>query len=313
MPIARQLIAGAVVAFVLAVGGSASAGLSDGASSDASTARIVFVDVGQGDGVVMKIGSKIIVSDAGEFELKNINNALRSLDAKQIDVAILSHPHKDHVKNFFDLFAAWDVKKAVMSQSDYWQGTLTNQAVMAAIAREGLTPTYVHTGQRFTWGGASWRILNPPEGAFTGGSADAGNSSVAFLLRVNGVEALFTGDIEEEVSADLVSRLPTLDGRLEVFLVTHHGSKYASPKELLDVTRPRFAVLSVGPNGFGHPTTETIARLKAVPATIWCTDVNGSVTARVSTSGAITWSASDQATPWWSATTKKKTGRCVKQ
>ena len=307
----RRLAAGAVCSLVLALGASAGAGLSADAGAAASTAKIVFVDVGQGDAVVMKIGSKIVVSDAGEFELENVNAALQALGAKRIDVAILSHPHADHVANFIDLFAQWQVKKAVLSRSSYWQGTKTNRAVMAAIADEGLTPTYVQAGQRFRWGGASWRILNPPQGQFTGGSGDAANSSVAYLLQVNGAEALFTGDIEEKVSRDLLSRLPTLEGRLEVFLVTHHGSKYASPKELLDLTRPRFAVLSVGSNSYGHPTPETISRLKAVPATIWCTDVNGSVTARISASGTLTWSASDQKVPWWASSTKKQTGRCV--
>ncbi len=281
----------------------------------AQPARIVFVDVGQGDGVVMKVGSKIIVSDAGEFKLKNMNDALRSLDASRIDVAILSHPHQDHVKNFIDLFATWNVKKAVLSKSAYWQGTETNRDVMDAIKDEGLTPTYVRSGQSFSWGGASWQILNPPEGAFTADSSTvAGNASVAYLLRVNRVELLFTGDIETQVSIDVASRLaPNLNGRVEVFLVTHHGSKKGSPKELLDVARPRFAVLSTGPNTHGHPTPEAIARLKAVPATIWCTDVNGSVTARVSASGTLTWSTTGQKAAWWDANTKKTTGGCVEQ
>ena len=77
----------------------------------------------------MKVGSKIIVSDAGEYGLKNVNAALTALGAKRIDVAIMSHPHEDHVKNFIDLFAQWQVKKAVMSRSAYWQGTQTNRAV----------------------------------------------------------------------------------------------------------------------------------------------------------------------------------------
>ncbi len=311
----RWLLVIALVALVLTVGGSASARVADHAAASASTAKIVFVDVGQGDGVVMKIGSKIIVSDAGEFELENMNDALHSLGATRIDVAILSHPHQDHVKNFIGLFATWDVKKAVLSKSGYWQGTETNRDVMDAIKDEGLTPTYVRVGQSFSWGGASWQILNPLEGEFTANSSTvAGNASVAYLLRVNGVELLFTGDIEKEVSIDLASRLaPKLDGRVEVFLVTHHGSKKGSPTELLDVARPRFAVLSTGPNTHGHPTAETIARLKAVPATIWCTDVNGSVTARISASGTLTWSTTGQKAAWWNANTKKKTGSCVEQ
>lgn len=307
----RSAAIGVAFLAVLVLGGSASARFAAHAAPEATPAKLVFVNVGQGDAVVMKIGSKIIVSDAGEFEVENVNAALKALGAKRIDVAMLSHPHEDHVKNFVDLFAQWNVKKAVMSRSAWWQGTKTNRAVTKAIKDEGLTPTYVHAGQTFTWGGASWRILNPPENEFTLGSDDAANSSIAFLLRVNGAEALFTGDIDELVSVDVVSRLPELDGRLEVFLVTHHGSKYASPKVLLDRTRPRFAVLSVGPNSYKHPTTETIARLKAVPATIWCTDVNGSTTVTISATGKLTWNADDQKVPWWSASTKRKTGSCV--
>ena len=302
----------AALALVFGVGGSAVAGGTTHAAPGASTAKITFVDVGQGDAIVMKIGTKIIVSDAGEFEVENVNDALTALGATRIDVAILSHPHQDHVKNFVSLFAKWKVKQAVMSSSDYWWGTDTNRAVMKAIKEEGLTPTYLRAGQTRSWGGASWKILNPPEGAFTANSSSvAGNASVAYLLRVNGVEFLFTGDIEEQVSKDLVSRLPTLDGRLEVFLVTHHGSKYASPKALLDAIKPKFSVLSTGPNTYGHPTPETISRLKAVPTTIWCTDVNGSITVSVSASGTLTWSASNQKKPWWSASTTEKTGSCV--
>jgi competence protein ComEC len=279
----------------------------------ASTAKISFVDVGQGDGVVMRIGSKIVVSDAGQFKYGNIDAALHALGAKQVDVAILSHPHSDHDTDFLSLFDEWKVKKAVMSESAYWNGDTVNKAVLAAIKHEGLTPTILHAGQTFSWGGASWLILNPEEGLFTGGANEAADSSVAYLLRVNGAAALFTGDIDTSVSKDVAVRLPSLEGRLDIFLVTHHGSRYATPNALLDVARPRYAVLSTGPNQFGHPTPETIARLKDVPSTIWCTDVNGTITATISSSGQVTWSATGQKTPWWSATTKKETGSCVDQ
>ncbi len=185
---------------------------------------------------------------------------------------------------------------------------------MKAIADEGLTPTSVHSGQSFSWGGAAWQIVNPPEGEFTAASSTvAGNASVAYLLRVNGVELLFTGDIEKQVSIDVASRLaPKIDGRVEVFLVTHHGSKEGSPKELLAVIKPRVAVISVGAtNTYGHPTPETVDRLRAPAAMterIYCTITNGTVTATVSTSGAVSWKTAPgkQVAPWWSRTGGQK-------
>lgn len=306
----RLLLAPLATAIVLLLPAASDGAASRGVASKAAT--MIFVDVGQGDATVMKVGGKVVVSDAGEFKLGSVNKALKLIRARRIDVAILSHPHQDHVKNFVELFAQWEVKKAVLSRSEWWQGTDTNEAVMAAISAEGLRPTYARAGQTFGWGGASWQILNPPRGEFTGGSKQAANASVAYLLRVNAVEALFTGDIEPKVAAQVAGRLaPKVEERIDIFLATHHGSKHGSTDTLLEVARPRWAVLSTGPNPFGHPAPEAIARLQAIGASIWCTDRNGSITARISAAGKLTWQASDQAAPWWSANAKKRQGSCV--
>lgn len=305
---ANRLILAAAVALFVVVPGAAPARV-----DVAQEATIIFVDVGQGDAVVMKVGGKVVVSDAGEFNLENVDNALGRVGATRIDVAILSHPHRDHVKNFVDLFAKWEVKKAVLSRSEWWDGPELNENVIAAIGVEGLTPTYVRAGQSFSWGGASWQILNPPQGKYTGGEHHASNASVAYLLRVNGVAALFTGDIYPDAADDVASRLASKidDDPVEIFLATHHGSKYGSTGALLDVAQPRWAVLSTGENRFHHPSPKAIKRLKAIGASIWCTEQNGSITARISSAGQLTWHASVQAAPWWDATEQKKNGTCV--
>jgi beta-lactamase superfamily II metal-dependent hydrolase len=75
------------------------------AATSATTAEIRFVDVGQGDGVVMRVGNKLIVSDVGEHDLQAVNSALELnwRSSRTIDIAILSHPHKDQVHNFPEL------------------------------------------------------------------------------------------------------------------------------------------------------------------------------------------------------------------
>ena len=81
---AAQLRSGIAAIFAVAVLLAAPASAGEFAvEASAKPAKIVFVDVGQGDGVVVKIGGKIIVSDAGEFELENVKAALKSVDAKQ--------------------------------------------------------------------------------------------------------------------------------------------------------------------------------------------------------------------------------------
>src|SRR3954452_11591743 len=187
---------------------AASARANDAAPEAAVPAKIVFVNVGQGDGVVMKIGGKIIVSDTGELNLEVMQDTLVALNAKRIDVLILTHPHQDHVGNAIDLLARWDVELTVLRRSRWWQGTDTNRSLTRALAAEpGMKLRYANTGDRFHWGGASWTFLNPPEGAYTGGSADAPKASLVYLLNVNGRTALFTGDIQQSQAKDVADLL----------------------------------------------------------------------------------------------------------
>jgi len=307
----RFALLGALIAVALSVTAAGSGG---SAREAAVPAKIVFVNVDQGDGVVMRIGGKIIVSDTGEYRLDVLQDTLRSLKAKRIDVLILTHPHQDHVKNAVALLERWDVDLAVLSRSQWWQGTATNRAVTKALEAEpNMELLYAKFGDRFDWGGAAWTFLNPREGDFIGGSAESANVSLVYLLNVNGVSALFSGDIERNQAKRVAAILdPEVSDRpVDIFLATHHGSKEGSIKELLDVIRPRWAVLSTGQNGFGHPAQEAIQRLQGEGASIWCTAVNGSVTARISAAGSLSWRASLQPAPWWSVKAKVKTGSCL--
>ena len=299
----------ASLALVAVAGGQATTG------AVVLPAKIVYVDVGQGDAVVMRIGGKIVVSDTGQYDYDRLDRALRDgLGAKRIDVLILGHAHDDHSRNAAELLRKWEVGRVVMNESLWWGGTRSNKAVKAALRAEpDLKRTFAVAGETFDWGGAKWVFANPPRGAFLDASSRvAGDSSLAFLLTVNGVTALFTGDIPESVARNVAALLdPVVNDRVDIFLATHHGSKEGSIDEILDVIHPRWAVLSTGKNGYEHPSLEAIGRLKAASASIWCTAANGSVTARISATGVLTWRTSRQVAPWWSAKTKKKTGSCV--
>jgi competence protein ComEC len=302
----------AVLATLLA---STAAGPSrSGATPAAERGKIVFVNVGQGDGVVIKLGSTIVVSDVGEHDVETVDATLRGLGAKQIDVAILTHPHQDHVANLVPLVRNfhWAIKQVVITESQWWQGTATNRAIIRLLDEVHVPIAAATRGERFHWGGGDWLILNPPKGEFLGGASQAANGSLAYLLTYNGVRALFTGDVEARIGRRIAKELdPVLDEPVDIFLATHHGSAEGSVQQLLDVTKPRWAVVSSGPNQFQHPRPEALTRLERIGATIWCTDTNGSITARISAAGRLTWRASLQHAPWWSGRDQQENGRCV--
>ncbi len=119
--------------------GSASAAPQRSAARTA--AEIVFVDVGAGDGVVIRVGGAVVVSDIGEqnipFLYKALDEALAKTGSREIEAIILSHAHDDHVKNFALLLdsSKYTVKRALLSRNAHWSATDANRAVMNAIRR----------------------------------------------------------------------------------------------------------------------------------------------------------------------------------
>lgn len=274
-------------------------------------AKVVFVDVGQGDGVIIRVGGRIIVSDAGlPSAADDMHAALENLGAERhIYRAILSHAHADHVGGFIGLLRdyGYTIEAAVYAPHSHYEHTQTNRALMDALADHGVPLIAVEKGDRFAWGGASWRILNPPEGRFLGNGQEA-NASVAYRLRTRGSDLLFTGDIERDALEELIPSWTF--GRVEGFLVTHHGSNYASTNDLLDKIDPVYSVLSTGSNSHGHPGIYAVARLEDSGTTIYCTHRNGTLTLTLASGGRLDWHASRREKPWWHPT-DGQTGTCV--
>ena len=310
------MAAAAVSAFVLMAGFASAA---PQRSAAPTSAEIVFVDVGAGDGVVIRAGGAVVLSDIGErnipFVYKALDSALAKIGSRQIEAIILSHAHDDHVKNFALLMESskYTVKRVLLSRNAHWGATDANRAVMSAIRRHRIPLSYVRTGQVFHFGGAKWTILNPPRGAFTK-HHQVSNSSVAYALEVNGKRFLFTGDIERSGELAVVAAWQQLElGSADVLLATHHGSKYASHDFFLDAVKPKSAIISVN-RGHGHPDLEAIRRIRSAGAAIWCTAWNGTVTATAPMgAGKVRLRSSENSAPWWLRGERRSRGACVDQ
>jgi len=126
-------------------------------------------------------------------------------------------------------------------------------------------------------------LLTPPDPRITRSRSDVNANSVVVRLDYRGIGTLFAADAEPQTERWLLASTARLPA--QILKVAHHGSSYSSTAPFLRAVAPLAAVISVGaPNAHNHPTPEAIARLEGLPAHVYRTDRDGTVT--VETDGA---------------------------
>ena len=112
-------------------------------------------------------------------------------------------------------------------------------------------------------------ILTLPEGK------DENENGLVVVISDGEYDLLITGDIPSELEELIVPRVPDC----ESFVLGHHGSKTSSSQELINKALPELCLISVGEgNSYGHPSSDTIARIEKLGAEIHRTDIEGSLT-----------------------------------
>lgn len=88
---------------------------------------------------------------------------------------------------------------------------------------------------------------------------------------------MFTGDLPEGKERELLQNLPAC----EILQVGHHGSATSTCREFLEQVQPSLAVISCAmKNRYGHPSPDTVDRLKKTGCEIRYTMRSGAITIR---------------------------------
>ena len=254
--------------------------------------QITCLDIGQGDCISIQLpqGQNFLI-DGGSSNKKNIARYqilpfLKNRGIGVIDAILISHTDNDHISGVLELFdymrthlTSVRVKNLILPE--WTQPDDAYQQLVDKAQAAGVNVQKGRKGEQIALGKASLRFLSPDRG--TAGT-DANEDGMVVELTYGGFEGLFTGDIGAETEKKLLPELEDVD-----FLkVGHHGSRYSTCQEFLDVVRPELAVVSCSAtNTYGHPSGETIERLEDSGAKIWYTMKEGAVTAE--TDGKEVW------------------------
>jgi competence protein ComEC len=236
--------------------------------TDPGGLRVTFLDVGQGDAVLLETSSGRVLVDQGPPEAV-VASQLERLGIRSLSAVVLTHPQRDHVGGAADVLRRLRVG-VVLDPGLAATGPEREEAVAAARER-GVPVRVAREGDEFRVGGLVLRVLWPEdEGA---PSEDPNLNALVVLASFGEIDVLLPADAESDVTGRLDP------GEVEILKVAHHGSADPGLGEQLDRLRPRVAVISCGRgNDYGHPRPETLAALRASPGlALFRTDVDGRV------------------------------------
>jgi competence protein ComEC len=235
-----------------------------------------YIDVGQGDSELIETpDNKTILIDTGPSTAQSTEiSFIRSHTWGKIDDLVLTHPDADHIGNAVAVMNSFTIK--AIYHSGYVDTTQTYKDFMTKVGEESC-PVYInakmHAGDYMNWSSSlTVRVM-----AINAHAADPNDASIVLRMTDGTVSYLFEGDASSTVESQMVTTYGT-SIEAQILKVGHHGSSYSSSDSFLSEVAPKIGVIEVGAgNSYGHPTTETLARLAAHGVNVYRTDLNGTV------------------------------------
>ncbi len=237
--------------------------------------KVIFLEVGQGDAILITEGSYQILIDGGpdgRVLLEELGKHIPFWD-REIELVIATHPDSDHIDGLVDLVQNYQVQ-------EFWSTSIERDtsvftALMRNLRNRNIKQAFPESGWSIRFpSGAQLEIIYPFAHLEAPNLSHEPNNISITSLFAAGEEVFFLGgDLHKEVE-DL---LP-IDESITVLKIGHHGSETSTSDAFLEKTRPREVVFSVGKkNRYGHPSSEIIKRVENRGMTIYRTDQDGSI------------------------------------
>lgn len=242
---------------------------------------VAFVDVGQGDSIFIKLPFKqetFLIDTGGRLNFKqkkwqarqlkhssdyNLLPFLKSLGCTKIDHLLITHNDADHMGELLNVLNKVKVKNLYLAKGSHMELKKLLQPIKG---------TKIHLLKKGDTVGKKLKlqILSPES------SQGENNDSLVTYFNLNQQRFLLTGDLEITGEEVLLKNYPQL--KIDFLKIGHHGSNTSTSETLLKQMQPKYAIISVGKkNRYGHPTQETLTKLKRHKITVFRTDQQGMI------------------------------------
>ncbi len=232
-------------------------------------AQIVFLDVGQGDSILLQGGGgETILVDGGPDE-ETLTAKLRSYGIRSLDLLILTHPHSDHIGGLMELARLWPIG-TFLHNGDPAAGSMT--PLLDALAAQRTPVKVLSAGNLLRLGSIVLSVLAPS--SFM--ADECNENSLVLRAEIGGLSLLLAGDIGERREQELMDDGAPLSS--DLLKVPHHGGSSPVGDEFFASVRPTCAFIQVGSgNTFGHPALSTLQFLRRGGCRVFRTDDDGDI------------------------------------
>ena len=245
----------------------------DQSNSVTGILKVHFIDVEQGDSILIQSDDEVMLIDAGtNAKADFVVDYIKKQGIRKIDYLVGTHPHEDHIGGLDSVIENFDIGTIYMPRVTHT--TKTFRDVLNAVKEKGLKITSPSAGTTFDLADAKCKVISPNSKNYS----SLNDYSIVIKLSYGKNSFLFTGDAEALAENEIIEK--GFDLAADVLKVGHHGSNTSNTEEFLKKVNPSYAVISLGEdNKYGHPHKEVMDRLEKREMTIYRTDKNGTIIA----------------------------------
>lgn len=254
----------------------------------------IFFNVGNADAILVKTPENkyTVIDTAHSPYLGGFSQAkaivyeyLKDNGIKELEYLIITHYDSDHAGGAVELIKLIKIKNIILNSEKY--GTELAEKIETNAKEKGINIIYAKTPVTYPYKDGAMQVFSELN------TKDSNNSSINTIFSKNGRTMLFTGDAELKITKNF-----NLPENIDVLKIAHHGAVHTTDNDFLNSKHVKIAVLSTGPNRYGHPAFETILNLQNSNVQVLRTDTHNAIKTVITDNEIKTFSFDNKKKKW---------------